>query len=768
MAIPQNKSDSGLPIATGALLLVMLGAYALSIGRVDDVNVESDALLAEAAEYLLEKPYLDVHPRLEAFVGAETIEKKRSHFQTSQNRRGASATPSGLRDRRQKILDEKIARVTQALGALPDRVWGLRPNEASAPSFVTHAFVHTQFLHFAANVLIFCWLGMMLERVWGSAKLLLFSLCAAMVSGGTFVLTNRELDVALIGYSGVAAATFGAYLVNAGNAGRGLNYVFTLVVTGALVILPSLFGQSLGQGGAIAPLVTGVAFGPSGWSLLGGAIFGMVAAPAIWLATLDSERAAPGLTKRDVAAKGLLGRAAKAAANDQKLKSAELIKIAILKNPTDRKVALTLWRAACTVGLEKNASGSLLTAIRDELRCGEQDSATKHWLELLEANPDVQAESGLLLRLAPLLQEQELSVEAVRTLECALRVTDPARAAEVASSVALAARNLEPDLARRATQKALEVDYLDPDRRSALEELMAGLPATAANPQPAPEQSSDVGGSDVGGSDVGNFDAVEIPESEESATGSAVESRVQPESSTPDEEPSDEMWDLEDLMGSAQEQGSARSSRSEETQCAEGAASVAGIDAFDLPDDIDDLSSVLQSDAWSATLSADPAAKDAAPIPFAAENPELRLDVSDAIPTGITTECLHIEVEGRGKLSIDLGEIDAIATGLVSGLAKSPVVVIDLALNWSAGRREPLRIARLRSDQFDARQIMQVEVSADDALREMLKHLLAVATPVTLPDPMSVGGMPFLEFASLDEYERVVLARQEGEELELL
>ena len=104
----------------------------------------------------------------------------------------------------------------------------------------------------------------------------------------------------------------------------------------------------------------------------------------------------------------------------------------------------------------------------------------------------------------------------------------------------------------------------------------------------------------------------------------------------------------------------------------------------------------------------------------------------------------------------------------MGGLAPFHVVVIDLALNWSAGAAEPLRIARLRSDQFDARKIMDVDTSEDDALREMLKHLLAVASPVPLPDPMSVCGLPFASFADVDEYERTVLARHEDEELELV
>ena len=85
----------------------------------------------------------------------------------------------------------------------------------------------------------------------------------------------------------------------------------------------------------------------------------------------------------------------------------------------------------------------------------------------------------------------------------------------------------------------------------------------------------------------------------------------------------------------------------------------------------------------------------------------------------LSTRSLKVEFPGKGKQSIEICEIDAIATAIVGGIAPTPIVIIDLAFNWSAGGTEPLRITRLRSDQFDARQIMDVKLSADDALREL-------------------------------------------------
>ena len=147
---------------------------------------------------------------------------------------------------------------------------------------------------------------------------------------------------------------------------------------------------------------------------------------------------------------------------------------------------------------------------------------------------------------------------------------------------------------------------------------------------------------------------------------------------------------------------------------------------------------------------------------------EVELSVLDVVPVSITPDHLNVEVAGDGKRTLELRDVDALAVSLVGGLAERPVVVIDLLLNWHERDLEPLRIVRLRDDLFDAAAIMDVSFSSGDALRELLKHILAVADPTPLPDPMSVVGMPFAEFDELENYEKAVFASAEMEELDLL
>ena len=764
METPEKKSGSQLPIATGALVLVMLGAFGVSTKMLSDARVDSDARLAEAAAYLMEQPYLKVHPRLEAFTGADEIDRQRSDFWMVRERRGAPSISNGMRSRRQQILDEKVARSFEALDALPDRVWGLRPSRPSGPSFLTHAFIHSRFLHLATNVLIFCWLGMLLESVWGSATLLGFALCSAVVSGGVFVWTNPILDASLIGFSGVAAASLGAYAINAGNESRGLRYMLTVTVVGALLVIPSLMGQEW----SLAPISSGAEFGSSQWSVLGGAIFGMVTAPIIWLVTLDTTRAASGLTKRDVAAKGLLDRARKAADNDEKKVSITLFKQVVQQNPTDRGVALEAWLMACMLGLEKNAIGMMLTAIRDELRSGEPETAVQHWLELLEVDPDVQAEPGLLVRLAPLLRDMGCTDVAVCALENALEVVDPAVAPEIASSVALVARGFNPGLARRAAQQALEFVHLDPERRSTLELLLTRLPefVEAIGSEPVDESYEDL-----------SFDAFDdreraLPEVEIVDTPGEVMPVV--ESPRLEKQSSDEMWELpepSDVNEGSFEGGVDEAPNARAMQLPLAAAGFEADDdeiAGESSGDVEDLTDILSSNERPVVIENEPAVQSASQGFAASRKPDIELDVVEVVPVKITPDHLNVEVAGKGKRAIDLHQVDAIATAIVSGLAPTPIVIIDLALNWRAGGTETLRITRIRSDTFDACQLMGVERSVEDAVREMLRHLLAVANPITLPDPMSACGLPFAEFGDVEEYERCVLNREEGEELELL
>lgn len=143
-------------------------------------------------------------------------------------------------------------------------------------------------------------------------------------------------------------------------------------------------------------------------------------------------------------------------------------------------------------------------------------------------------------------------------------------------------------------------------------------------------------------------------------------------------------------------------------------------------------------------------------IPASAGPP---LEVVEAVPLELAREGLRLEVPGVGKKRLRYAAVGAIGVGAVSGLAREPVILVDLLLDWRAGTRGPLRSVRLRSDRFDARRCLGEGGSASEALQRLIEELLARTGAVPLPDPSAALGLPFARFGDLRAYEGAVLRR---------
>ena len=91
------------------------------------------------------------------------------------------------------------------------------------------------------------------------------------------------------------------------------------------------------------------------------------------------------------------------------------------------------------------------------------------------------------------------------------------------------------------------------------------------------------------------------------------------------------------------------------------------------------------------------------------------------------------------------------------GLSARPVVVVDLALNWTEVDGDVLQLVRLRSDRFDPRALVPDATDAMAAFRALLAALLDRTGAVALPDPDAARGTPFRSFDDLAGYQREVL-----------
>jgi hypothetical protein len=136
-----------------------------------------------------------------------------------------------------------------------------------------------------------------------------------------------------------------------------------------------------------------------------------------------------------------------------------------------------------------------------------------------------------------------------------------------------------------------------------------------------------------------------------------------------------------------------------------------------------------------------------------------------AQPSELADDGLMIEIEGGDKRKIPFERVDAVSVVAVNGLGEKFVIVVDLVLNWMSKPSEPLKVIRLRGDQFDPCQFATGQDSPLDAMRSFTTRLLNRSNATALPDARSVQGMPFASFADLSSYHRTVLAIDEESDI---
>lgn len=128
--------------------------------------------------------------------------------------------------------------------------------------YVTHALVHLSPLHILFNLSWFWIFGSMIERVFGSIKLLLLCLVAALVSG---YVQNYFSGPDFFGLSGVVYAVLGyVFVVNKFNdTFLSLpNGFFAMLVIGILLgFISPFFGVYMGNAAHISGLVVGLIWG---------------------------------------------------------------------------------------------------------------------------------------------------------------------------------------------------------------------------------------------------------------------------------------------------------------------------------------------------------------------------------------------------------------------------------------------------------------------------------------------------------------------------
>ena len=741
--------DSGTvrrnPWVTYVLMLACLGVFLVTKSSNRDIGRQYSLEIQEAVQYFAEHPYLMPPDALEPYLGSDW-EEQREGLMALREQAGVLTPPRFQRRKEQAELDTHVEEATVVRAAHPFFRWGLISAHPTLAGAFGYMFLHGGWGHLLGNLLLLFLTGPFIEDKWGRPVFLCFYLLAGLAGAGLFMSRFPHLETPLVGASGAVAGCMGAFLVRFWRAK--LRYLVWFVFVGftfsapAWLMLPLWFGgeflsarlteQVNPMGGA------GVAY----WAHVGGFAFGALVAMGLRVAHIE-ERWMDGVVERKIGAVSNDGvEAAMQAAEEGRTEEAfAQLQRVVRSDPKNREAAQVYWDQAVALGRADEAAPVLLRLVREEVRAGETELAVQHWTEFAQRGEGLPVEPVLALRLAQELVQQGQRNLATEVLRRGL--ASPELDATVALRLARAARPLDPRLCGEAARKA----------------RVGAAPAEAAEAQALLDEVGDVAESPavevqdatLDPMDLDGLDLEDLGLDEDSALRDFSDPSLQP---LDDPAPASEAAPPETLSAEPPlPQGVAPRSSDPGAGVEPGT-----FDPNALGSDVGPVSEGVGGTDWG-TISLDDVP------PLEPPTPRLRpLRAMDAVPLRLREDSLSLEVDGRGKTRLRFEKIDAVSAAAVRLPGRErPVLVVDLALNFSEGGERPLQVVRLRSDRFDPRRLVAGEAKPLLALRRLVETLLERSGAAARPDRATACGQPrFAAHGSLADYEREVLLADSG------
>lgn len=122
---------------------------------------------------------------------------------------------------------------------------------------------------------------------------------------------------------------------------------------------------------------------------------------------------------------------------------------------------------------------------------------------------------------------------------------------------------------------------------------------------------------------------------------------------------------------------------------------------------------------------------------------------------GIEDDALVVQGAPNGRLPYD--DIQAVAVAKIVGLEDQPVTVIDLILNWTRRKDEPLEIVRLRLNDLDLESLVTRKHALGSDFAALMSDIMERTSAIPLPDPESALGTRIICYKNPELYERVGL-----------
>jgi membrane associated rhomboid family serine protease len=352
-------------------------------------------------------------------------------------------------------------------------------------TLLTHMFMHAGLLHLIGNMLILFLAGPFIEDVWGRPLYAGFYVASGLAAALTFASVYPDLQTPMIGASGAIAGIMGAFLIRHATSRIQFFYMVGFFVRGtfyapAWLMLPLWLVQQVFMGMMMDGLGVEGGGGVAYWAHVGGFVFGMLAAVAIWQLKVEERFIKPAIdSKVTVLENPVIDEAHEAIEQGRPEEAFRKLSDALAADPDNDDIAWTLWDVALRNGWGDQAAPAMQRLIERSVRRGEVDEALEVWYELISQAPRLVPEARLSLTMARANQErghQDWVLDALRRAAAGLTTETPAA---LALKVAQMAQPIDPELARQAAQKALALRALGPEEEQIARRICEVQPAQA-------------------------------------------------------------------------------------------------------------------------------------------------------------------------------------------------------------------------------------------------------------------------------------------------
>jgi membrane associated rhomboid family serine protease len=391
----EGDSVRRIPWVTVAIMALCIIIHIMTSSSVSYYEQQYNTIGGEIIDYYRTHAYLELDPEIKKqFMLSEEMEEFLKSMAIDKYSKPQDQTE---KEEQQAYLDQLIQDLKDTRDMIPYFKWGFIPAKKKISTYITHMFLHADWLHLLGNLFFLYLMGPFLEDVWGKVTYGVFYIVAGILAAQAFAMHYPHSLIPTIGASGAISGVMGGFLVRHWKVRIKYFYMFSILVRGtfsapAWVMLPIGLFKEIFDAALTDKMFSQGGGGVAHWAHVWGFIFGAVGALAIKYFKIEEKFVAPKIEAKTTyvnksyaayeEAMELLNSGDKEKAYGMLLETAR-------QDPSNQDVVEALWNLAPEMETEREIAPFLARVVEKEVQQSRMDLAMFHFRQLRSKCPEV-------------------------------------------------------------------------------------------------------------------------------------------------------------------------------------------------------------------------------------------------------------------------------------------------------------------------------------------------------------------------------------------